>query len=267
MKDFIEISDNSLDEIVYNAMILFRHSDLGAKIDTSLNREIKKDGETPEKDAPLQLRLRLHNRFNMDLNNVYAIELIPEANGLSIETSVNVYHDDFNLDDFTDLVLDLIQEVQVKLNVEFLIKRFAYNFRNTMLHWKAAKEKQFIIDPQVDRLKQMHDIFNQFSDMAREQAQECLTCPANDIIEINPNIVLEKRKFTYAKSKILKVVSHCSAERTTELQDKPQLFGMLLLEYCLIPLFLANELYVMSLIYKRNLEDIRTVLKRRIQEV
>jgi len=41
---------------------------------------------------------------------------------------------------------------------------------------------------------------------------------------------------------------------------------MLLLEYCLVPLFLANELYIMSLIYKRNLEDIRTVLRKRVQE-
>jgi hypothetical protein len=267
LKDFIEIHENSLDEIVYNAMILFRHSDLGAKIDTSLNREIKKDGETPPEDAPLQLRLRLHNRFNMDLNNVYAIEIIPEDDGLVIETSVNVYHDDFNLDDFTDLVLDLIKEVQIKMNIEVLIKRFAYNFRNTMLHWKAAKEKQFIIDPQVDRLKQMHDVFNEFSESVKTQSDECLTCPANDFLEVNPDIVLEKRKFTYAKSKILKIVSRCSPKRTAELKEKPQFFSLLLLEYCLIPLFMSNELYVMSLIYKRDLEDIRSVLKRRIQEV
>jgi hypothetical protein len=252
---------------VYNAMILFRHSDLGAKIDTSLNREIKKDGETPPEDAPLQLRLRLHNRFNMDLNNVYAIEIIPDKDGLIIETSVNVYHDDFSLEDFTDLVLDLVKDVQVKMNIETLIKRFAYNFRNTMMHWRAAKEKQFIIDPQVDRLKQMHDVFLDFSENVKSQGEEYLARPANDFLEVNPNIVLEKRKFTYAKSKILKIVSRCSPERTAELKEKPQLFSLLLLEYCLIPLFMANELYVMSLIYKRNLEDIRNVLKRRIQEV
>jgi len=255
-----------LDEIVANAMILFRHNDLGTKIDTSLNREIKKDGETAEADAPLQLRLRLLNRFNMDLNNVYAMEFIPDKNALIVETSVNVYHDDFNLEDFTGLLLDVLKDPLKGVDIQFIANRFEYNFRNIILHWKAAKEKQFIIDPQVDRLKQMHDIFMEFLDLAKAQNQKILKAKADKYLTVSSDIVLEKRKFSYAKSRILKIIHRASPKKLEELKNKPQSFVMLLLEYCLVPLFLANELYIMSLIYKRNLEDIRTVLRKRVQE-
>lgn len=266
MKDFIEIQNNTLDEIVYNSMLLFRHNDLGAKIDTSLNREIKKENETPTTDAPLQLRLRLHNRFNMDLNNVYAMEMIPQDGDLTIETSVNVYHDDFNLDDFKSLVIDVFNDVLKGVDTEFLLKRFEFNFRNAVLHWKAAKEKQFIIDPQVDRLKEMYDLFVQYSALAQEQAGESTSEKISDYLVFTPDIILEKRKLTYAKSKILKVEHKCPAGKYENLMTRPQFFSLLLLEYCLVPLFLANELYVMSLIYKRDLGDIRTVLHKRILE-
>ena len=267
MKDFIEIQDNSLDEIVYNAMILFRNNDLGAKIDTSLNREIKKDTEVPEADAPLQLRLRFHNRFNMDLNNIYALELIPQDDGLLVETSVNVYHDNFNEEEFTGLVHDIFKDVLTKKNVEFINQRFTYNFRNTSLHLKAAKEKQFIIDPEVDRLKEMHDVHAEFKDMVEAQVKSVLKKKANDLLKIDSDIILAKRKITHAKSKILKISHLCSDKQKAKFMASPQFFSILLLEYCLVPLFLANELYVMSLIYNRDLEDIRTVLKRRIEEV
>jgi hypothetical protein len=79
--------------------------------------------------------------------------------------------------------------------------------------------------------------------------------------------VLEKRKMSYAKSRILKVHHKMSAAAHDTLSANPQLFSAVLLEYCLVPLFLANELYVMSLIYKRSLDDIRTILRKRVQEV
>ena len=47
MKDFLMVQAESLDEVIYNAMILFKNSDLGGKIETSLNRELKKDVANP----------------------------------------------------------------------------------------------------------------------------------------------------------------------------------------------------------------------------
>ena len=204
MKDFIEIQDNTLEEIVYNAMILFRHNDLGAKIDTSLNREIKKE-TTGQPDSPTQLRLRLHNRFNMDLNNVYALEIYPEARHKVVETSVNVYHDDFKLEDFQLPATDVFDKILRDVSMDYVMKRFHYNFRNATLHWKAAKAKQFIIDPQVDRLKQMHDAFEQFSKKAKSQAKALHDKKIREFLAHKNDVVLEKRKMSYAKSRILKV--------------------------------------------------------------
>jgi len=267
VKDFIEIQDNTLEEIVYNAMILFRHNDLGAKIDTSLNREIKKETGAGAADSPTQLRLRLHNRFNMDLNNVYALEIYTEARHKVVETSVNVYHDDFKLEDFQLPAADVFEKNLRDVNMDYVMKRFQYNFRNATLHWKAAKAKQFIIDPQVDRLKQMHDAFEQFSKKAKSQLKPLHDKKIREFLTHKEDVVLEKRKMSYAKSRILKVYHNISAPAFTTLMEHPQLFSALLLEYCLVPLFLANELYVMSLIYKRSLDDIRTILSKRVQEV
>ena len=266
MTDFIEIRDNSPEEIIYNAMALFRHSDLGSKIEITVNREPKKETDIIQGSLPLQSRLRLQNRFNMDLNNVYALELIrPEAEPL-IETSVNVYHDDFNLDDFNLMAMDVFAGILQKVEFQFLPKRFGYNYRNALPHWKAAKEKQFIIDPEVDRMKEMHDAFANFRELVESQIQPVKTNKIAEWLTFTPEIILEKRKLSYAKSRILKIQHKLSGEAAASLSERPQLFSLLFLEYCLVPLFLANELYVMSLIYHRKLEDIRGILSKRIQE-
>lgn len=267
MSNFIEIRDNSLEEIIQNAMILFRHNDLGGKIETSLNSEIKKENKTAPDDAPMQLRLRLQNRFNMDLNNVYALEIFPTPDGRVIETSVNVYHDDFNLEEFTATILNVFNETLKNVDLTHVLRRFEYNYRNTFLHWKSAKEKQFIIDPHVKDLQEMHDAFVHFLTLAKDQLQPFDSCRIHDLLTFKPDILLEKRKQSYAKSKILKIQHTLPADVFDRLMAGPQVFSTLLLEYLLVPLFLANELYVMCLIYKRNLADIRTVLRRRLQEI
>jgi hypothetical protein len=266
LQDFIELQENTLEEIIANAMVLFRFNDLGAKIETSLNKEVKKDTEEAPAGAPLQLRLRLHNRFNMDLNNVYAMEVIPQGGGYAVETSVNVYHDDFNQDDFSQLVLDVFNGPLQDVDLAFILGRLEFNFKNTLLHWKAAKEKQFIIDPEVDRLKEMHDLFAQFHELVQAQLTPVAQRLAKDLLVFNADVILEKRKMTYAKSKILKIQHRINAKSLTLLEANPQLFSAVVLEFCLVPLFLANELYVMSLIYKRKLDDIRQVLLKRVQE-
>jgi hypothetical protein len=267
LQDFIEIQENSLNEIMTNAMVLFRFNDLGTKIETSLNREVKKDTIEAPAGAPMQLRLRLHNRFNMDLNNVYAMEVIPQGKGYAVETSVNVYHDDFNQDDFSQLVLDVFKGPLKDVDIAFILHRLEFNFKNTLLHWKAAKEKQFIIDPEVDRLKEMHDIFARFHELAKAQLPPLAKRQAKELLGFNAEVNLERReKMAYAKSKILKVQHRISGDSLTLLQANPQLFSALVLEYCMVPLFLANELYVMSLIYNRKLADIRKVLLKRVQE-
>ena len=267
MQDFIELQDDSLAGIVYNAMSLYRFGDLGAKIDTSLSREIKKDSDVAAEDAPLQLRLRLHNRFNMDLNNVYAMEVHAVENGTAVETSVNVYHDNFEKADFDSICLEVFTEALRNADVAFALKRFEYNYTNSLNHWKAAKEKQYIIDPQVDRLKEMHDIFMQFREEAFAQSQPFLKESVSSLLAFQPEIQLQERKLSYARSKILKVRHVAKAENFARLQGAPRFFSVLLLECSLIPLFLVNELYVMSLIYKRDLDSIRAALRKRIQEV
>ena len=267
MKDFIEIQENTLDEIMTNAMVLFRFNDLGSKIETSLNREVKKETEQAPPGAPKQLRLRLHNRFNMDLNNVYAMEVIPQGKGYAVETSVNVYHDDFDQDDFSQLVLDVFSGPLKDVDLAFILRRLEFNFKNTLLHWKAAKEKQFIIDPEVDRLKEMYDVFAQFHELAKTQLPPLAKKHAKELLAFNAEVILERReKMAYAKSKILKAQHRISGDSLALLQANPQLFSTLVLEYCMVPLFLANELYVMSLIYNRKLADIRKVLLKRVQE-
>jgi len=265
--DFIEIRDNSPEEIIYNAMVLFRHSDLGSKIEISVNREPKKETDIIQGSLPMQSRLRLQNRFNMDLNNVYAVELIRSEASAMIETSVNVYHDDFNLDDFNLMAMDVFAGILQKVDFQYLLKRFAYNYRNALPHWKAAKEKQFIIDPEVDRMKEMYDAFSSFRELAESQLQPVKSRPVSEWLTFAPEIILEKRKLSYAKSKILKIQHRLTGEAAGALSAQPQLCSLLLLEYCLVPLFLANELYVMSLIYHRKLEDIRAILGKRVQEV
>ncbi|MBP7867731.1 MAG: hypothetical protein KA419_17505 [Acidobacteria bacterium] len=267
MQDFIEMQDNSLGEIVYNAMVLYRFGDLGAKIDTSLSREIKKDTDVAAEDAPLQLRLRLHNRFNMDLNNVYAMEVTTSDEAFTIETSVNVYHDDFLKANFDLVCMDVFADVLKDVNVEFALKRFDYNYTNSLNHWKAAKEKQYIIDPQVDRQKEMHDLFVNFHDQAVSQAAGLGSVRLSDFLKFQREVVLQERRLTYARSKILKIQHLGTHAGFRKLMECPQFFSVLLLEYCLVPLFLVNELYIMSLIYKRNLENIRAVLRKRVQEV
>lgn len=267
MKDFIQLQENSLDEIITNAMVLFQHNDLGAKIETSLNKETKKDAEPASAHAPLQLRLRLHNRFNMDLNNVYAMEIFSDASGLVVESSVNVYHDDFKQDDFNAMIMDVFNDVLKDVDLPFVRRRLDFNFRNAILHWKAAKEKQFIKDPEVEQLQQNHDRYALFHESLVEQFKQLPGKKIAEYLTFHPEVLLLNRKLEYAKSRILKIRHAIGAEQTRRLQEAPQFFTALLLEYCLVPLFLANELYVMSLIYKRNLPEIRTILRKRVQEV
>lgn len=267
MQDFIEIKCNSDEEIIYNAMVLFRHGDLGAKIDTSMSREIKKESESQREDLPLQLRLRLHNRFNMDLNNVYAMEFRERGEGFTVETSVNVYHDDFDQETFDSMVRDIMDVVLRPVTFGFLMRRFHYNYRNTLNHWRAAKEKQFIRDPQVDRLKVMHDAFAQFLCLMKGQAEGLDDTPAREFLEFKTDIELVERKIAYSRSKILKVDHHVSKNGVEKLRGCPQFFSAVLLEYCLVPLFLVNEKYIMSLIYKRDPREICAVLKKHVQEI
>lgn len=266
MKEFIETQDNTLDEIAHNAMVLFQHNDLGHKIETTLSREIKKTSDVPDPDAPLQLRLRLHNRFNMDLNNIYAIEISTSGGDLLVESSVNVYHDDFCEADFAGLIREIYAEVLSSVDINFLTQRMEFNFHTVFQQWQAASDKKYIKDPQLDTLKEKHAIYSEFRDRFKEQVSELLQKPASDFILFTDGLELEKRQKSFSKSQILKMHHRIPAESVEPLMQRPALFAVLLLEQCITPLFLANELYVMCLIYKRNLDEIRAVLKRRVQE-
>ncbi len=265
MEEFLRLNPKSIDDIIYNTLSLFKESDLGSQHTVSITEEIKKPENDDDKERN-QYRMRFHGRFNMDLNNIYVIE-IPEAkDGYVVESSVNVYHDKFKNEEFDILVKDIFEGTLKDVDINFLFLRFNFNFNEKMRLWRAADERKFIIDPELDRKKTMFRDFNTFLESAKEEAKDLNNGKVSEILKFLPEVTLESRKISTAKSKILKVFHKIESKKMETLMEKPHFFSILLLEYCLIPLHLINELYVMSLIYNRDFNQIRDVAKKRVEE-
>ncbi len=267
MEEFLRLNPTKIEDIIYNTLSLFKENDLGSQHTVSISEEIKK----PEEDGDVernQFRMRFHGRFNIDLNNIYVIEVPEKEKGKRVvETSVNVYHDSFENKDFNILVKDIFEGTLSDVNVDFIFKRFDFNFNDKIKIWKAAEERKFIIDPELDKKKAMYNDYKKFLELAKKEAKGLLKNKINEILQFLPDISLKIRKFPDAKSRILKIFHKLEKDKYEMLMKKPHFFSILLLEYCLIPLHLINELYVMSLIYNRDFNQIRDVAKKRIEEI
>ncbi len=266
MDEFLRLNPSKVEDIIFNTLSLFKENDLGSQHTVSISEEVKK----PEEDGDVernQYRMRFHGRFNIDLNNIYVIEIPEMEDGNRVvETSVNVYHDNFKNEEFNILVKDIFENTLHDVDVNFIFKRFDFNFNDKLKIWRAAEERKFIIDPELDKKKGMFKDYKEFLNSARDEAKGLSKSKIKEFLIFLPDVSLKIRKFPDSKSKILKIFHKVESDKFEKLLKKPHFFSILLLEYCLIPLHLINELYVMSLIYSRDFNQIRDVARKRIEE-